>query len=100
MLIEMGGALGAGAHTDLLHQSLQRLPVLPQAALHPRDHLGVQLPVARQHQVVLQHHLQLRQRRQRVGEEGMGKSGEKREREKEREQNSERVKERESESAH
>lgn len=51
-----------GMRTDLLHQPLQRLAVLPQAALHPRDHLGVQLPVARQHQIVLQHHLQLQQR--------------------------------------
>lgn len=45
--------------TDLLHQSLQGFAIFPQAALHPADHLGVQLAVTRQGQVILQHHLQL-----------------------------------------
>uniref|UniRef100_A0A0E9RDJ2 Uncharacterized protein n=1 Tax=Anguilla anguilla TaxID=7936 RepID=A0A0E9RDJ2_ANGAN len=37
---------------NLLHQPLQMLSVLPQAALHPAHHFGVQLAVAGEAQVV------------------------------------------------
>ena len=38
--------------TDLLHHLLQVLSVLPEAVLHPVQHLGVEPPVAGQGQVV------------------------------------------------
>lgn len=38
--------------TDLLHESFQLVSILPEAALHPAEHLGVELAVAGQSQVV------------------------------------------------